>query len=272
MSQRTILKQIFEELSVLEGHQFKSRAYKNAAYTLSTMSDKVFDELESYLNFKGIGASINSKILEFKTTGRVEKLENLRQANKSYLDTELYKVRKSFVTKRIPYEEAKSIVEELIKVFTSYKDAHSDTYSEQLRCCFAGSYRRKKSYIADIDILAVNEAYEVIVNAFIEAGYEVLVQGDAKTSFKLNNAENTSIDVTKCSTAEYPFAVLHFTGSKEHNILMRKRAISMGFKLSQYGLTGSNERAKKMLENTSFTSEKDIFTFLNMPYVNPENR
>ena len=249
---------LLEELGILEGHQFKSRAYKNAARTLGNITDEDFNTCTNFMKYSGIGSSINSKILAFKETGVIEKLLNLRESNKSYLDPTLYKIRKGFITKRIPYKEATEICN---TIFHGVDKKYLRSF------VFCGSYRRKKEWIADIDVLCYGQdTYFELIQFCEKCGYELLVNGDRKTSFRIPNAENTQIDITICEANEYPFAVLHFTGSKEHNIKMRREALKHGLKLNQYGLFDSNGN----LINCS--TEKDIFKALGMPYVNPENR
>jgi DNA polymerase (family 10) len=71
------------------------------------------------------------------------------------------------------------------------------------------------------------------------------------------------LDLLAVPPSKYPFALLYFTGSKEFNINMRKRALQKGMSLSEHGLKGNNQ---------SIQSEEDVFKVLDMEYLPPEKR
>lgn len=105
--------------------------------------------------------------------------------------------------------------------------------------------------------------------------YEILVSGATKSSFKINNSENTQIDLSLADKGDYAFQILHFTGSKEHNVKLRQIAKTFGLSLSQYGFKTTKATKPYIidkLKNTTFENEKDIFQFLEIPYIKPENR
>lgn len=254
----------FREISTLESNRFKSLAYLNAVKVLEEMSDDEFNDRKSFLNIRGIGMSINTKILDFKNNGILPaKLYKLREENKSYLDPQVYKIRKGFVTKRISYNEAyyliRSIESEIFKNCTIFGDLN-----------FLGSFRRRKPMIADIDLLVENESdYLEVCNLFSKLNeFEFVVGGPVKTTYVVKNSNKTTIDISWCKIEEVPFSKLHFTGSAAHNIKLRSKAKELGYTLNQYGLykIGTNEKI------SGIKTEEDIFNFLKLPYVSPENR
>lgn len=274
-SHKQDLANAFREISTLETNFYKSKAYLNAVRVIENMSDEEFMERKSFLNIPGIGMSINTKILDFKSKGELPaKLFHLREENKSYLDPSIYKVRKGFITKRIPYEEAKEFVTEIERISFRGANISSD------KIFFLGSFRRKKSLIADIDVLVLGEDnYINLVRTLKEFNYNVIVEGPQKTSFVFDNQEKTSMDITWCDKRSLPFSILHFTGSSASNIRLRAKAKSMGYSLNQYGFSiireideNSIEDRQNKLNDSVFNTEEDIFNFLNEPYVKPENR
>ena len=88
------------EMSTLSADQFKSRAYNNAARIISEMEENEYNERKSFLDIKGIGTSINSKILEFRQSEQMPCLDKLREEQKTFLDNTIYKVRKNTMMKR----------------------------------------------------------------------------------------------------------------------------------------------------------------------------
>lgn len=263
---KQILIDAFREISTLESNRFKSLAYLRACNTLQNMSDDEFESRKTFLNIPGIGMSLNTKILDFKKDGSLPaKLFKLREENKSYLDPQLYKIRKGFVSKRIPYSQAAELVDNV----TSYIENNTDiTCADSVK--FLGSFRRHKALIADLDILVIGEDNYVKIIKALEGvdKLSIVVKGCNKTTFVFNTPEKTTMDVTWCSPEQEPFSILHFTGSAASNIRLRAKAVKMGYKLNQYGIYDSEGNATTYPIKT----EEDIFTFLELPYVKPENR
>lgn len=274
MYNKTVLVDSLREISTLESNRFKSLAYLNACRVLESMSDEEFNERKSFLNIPGIGQSINTKIIDFKKDGTIPaKLLKLREENKSYLDPKYYKVRKGFITKRIPYAKAEIIVNEVVNEITSKA---IEIFKDEIHVL--GSFRRHKSLIADLDILLESEdAYRAAIGALKwlvnEGKLSIVVEGPMKTTFVFNNIEKTTIDVSWCNKTELPYSILHFTGSTASNIRLRSVAQCLGYKLNQYGLFDSN--GKRVVGDNivpEIKTEKDIFAILGLKYVEPENR
>jgi DNA polymerase/3'-5' exonuclease PolX len=239
-------------LSKLEDNKFKSRAYSNAVTTLSNVPELDLLEFTSFTYLPGIGKGISDKIIEFRNTGKISKLDVLMAEHSDRLSNLEYKVRKGYISKRIPWIEANKIAKDLGLVET-----------DDLK--LVGSYRRKSNLIADLDLLALTEdAYSKTIDKLASnPNLEVLVSGSEKTSFKYNNPENTQIDINNGSHGNRWTQLLHHTGSKDSNIRLRSIAKRLGYTLNQYGLFGYPGEIH---------SEEDIFKALNTPYVPPENR
>lgn len=136
-----------------------------------------------------------------------------------------------------------------------------------LECELGGSLRRCKEIVHDIDLVASAQkgAEARIMKKFCGlAGVEsVIGQGDTKSSVRLENG--IQVDLRIVEAKQYPYALLHFTGSKEHNTLLRGIAKDKGLKLNEYGLF----KGEKLLP---CKSEAEIYKALGLEYIPPELR
>ena len=133
----------------------------------------------------------------------------------------------------------------------------------------AGSLRRSKEIIKDIDILASSqeENIEKIMDCFVSLTgiSEVVGRGHTKTSIRLRGG--IAVDLRLVLPEQYPYALHHFTGSREHNTKMRHIAKSLGLKMNEYGLFREEDGAMLLCAD-----EEDIFKALGMTYIPPELR
>ena len=145
-------------------------------------------------------------------------------------------------------------------------------HPDVVRCSTAGSLRRFKEVIGDIDLLASSKKpVEVIEHFVAQPGIiKVIVKGDTKASVILEGG--IQCDLRVVSDQEFPFALAYFTGSKEHNIVMRQRAIARGLRLNEYGLFKSKEETRDPKLLVACQDEAEIFSTLDLPYVPPEIR
>lgn len=114
----------------------------------------------------------------------------------------------------------------------------------------AGSLRRWRETIKDVDFVCATDKPEDVMDYFVglDGVESVIGKGKTKASVRLENGMNA--DLRCVSPAQYPFALMHFTGSKEHNVRMRQRAIEQDLKLNEYGLfpEGTEESLKAKSE------------------------
>jgi len=146
---------------------------------------------------------------------------------------------------------------------------------EVKRCEVAGSLRRKKEIIGDIDIVVSAEERhrEKIFDVFVSDPevQSIIARGETKSSVLLKAGINC--DVRIVNDAEYPFALNYFTGSKEHNVEMRSRARAYGLSLNEYGFTRVEGAAgKKVRSIPRCKDESEIYASLDLAYVPPELR
>jgi DNA polymerase (family 10) len=135
------------------------------------------------------------------------------------------------------------------------------------RLSIAGSLRRKKETIGDIDILASSESPDEVMEYFVKYPevQRVLLKGSTKTSVILK--DNLQVDLRVVKDESFGAALQYFTGSKEHNVKMRSIAIKKGFKLNEYGLFDKVSERYIVGKN-----EDEIYTKLGLEYIEPEMR
>lgn len=135
---------------------------------------------------------------------------------------------------------------------------------------FAGSLRRGKETIGDVDLLAAADpaAAAGIFDAFVaqDGVSEVLLRGDTKCSVRIEAGSSPlQVDLRVVAPDSFGAALMYFTGSKEHNVKLRERAIAQGMSLNEYALTRDGERV-------AGTTEEDVFEALGLAWVPPELR
>ncbi|MSR17882.1 MAG: DNA polymerase/3'-5' exonuclease PolX [Phycisphaerales bacterium] len=153
--------------------------------------------------------------------------------------------------------------------------SHLRRSSTELRIEYAGSLRRGRETIGDVDLLACTNSPTAIADSFCTMpGVErVLARGDNRCSVRLNNG--LQIDLRTLPDSCFGAALLYFTGSKEHNIKLRERALAMGMRLNEYGLfKDDGERAPQDRGEipVAALTEVDIYRALGLPFIQPELR
>ena len=131
----------------------------------------------------------------------------------------------------------------------------------------AGSFRRKKETIGDLDVLVETDSPEVVVQNFtkIDEVKEVMLAGDYKASVKF--AKNFQVDLRVVPSKSWGAALLYFTGSKAHNIELRTRALRKKCHLNEYGLFKEDNETM-----VAGASEEQVYSALDMDYIEPELR
>jgi DNA polymerase (family 10) len=132
----------------------------------------------------------------------------------------------------------------------------------------AGSYRRKKETVGDVDLLAVGQEGKQIGQLFVD--YEdverILNQGETKSSVVLKSG--LQVDLRVVAEKSFGAALQYFTGSRNHNIALRQIAMDQGYKLNEYGLFKKGKQEKF----TAGESEEEIYKKLGLDWMPPELR
>ena len=160
---------------------------------------------------------------------------------------------------RILYSTAESIVDEILTYLGGIEGLEHATA--------AGSYRRRKETVGDIDILATAARPEEIVAAFVKMPLveEVLAKGPTKASVIMN--DTIQVDLRIVEHRSYGTVLQYFTGSKEHNVSMRQLALDRGYSLSEYSLTRLANG-----QDLFFDQEEEVYQALGLQYIPPELR
>jgi DNA polymerase/3'-5' exonuclease PolX len=306
----TIVK-IFAELSEYErinGESYKSTAYKKILPSIKKVKDDTALTDEYLLSIRGLGTKLLEKIHNIQTSGTCpmyEKIKDIKDPREDFMKIHGVGAKKAKdlveqgfqsiqdlrdcetitnvlndkqqiglkyydeLQKRIPFEEIKTH-EKVLKQQLKHVDPEADI-------TIAGSYRRRKETSGDIDVLLKStnpKVFDGLIDRLCKLGYlvEYLAHGRKKYNgiCKLGRKGiSRRIDIMYTKPDEYPFAVFYFTGSDDFNKKIRKEIVDRGMSINEYSLKDANTKEKV---DYKFVSEKDIFDYLNMEYVEPWDR
>mgnify|MGYP001574218431 FL=1 len=132
----------------------------------------------------------------------------------------------------------------------------------------AGSLRRWKETIGDVDILCASKKPEEVMEYFVQMKEvrQMLARGETKSSVIFDDGMQCDLRVVKPES--FGAALLYFTGSKEHNVALRELALKKGFTINEYGLYPLTNKKKAAASRT----EKEIYAKLGLEYIPPELR
>lgn len=194
--------------------------------------------------------------------GKVAELQGFGEKTQSKI-LEGIQFRRNYASRHL-LSDALAAAEPLLESLRSQPDV--------IRCSTAGSVRRFKEVIGDIDFLVSSKKPSSVIDFFTRQPgvLSVIAKGDTKASVVLQGGIQADLRVV--SDREFPFALAYFTGSKEHNIVMRQRAIQRGLRLNEYGLFRSHEETRDPELLVPCATEEDIFKHLDLACIPPELR
>ncbi|MHC4447981.1 MAG: DNA polymerase/3'-5' exonuclease PolX [Planctomycetota bacterium] len=166
-------------------------------------------------------------------------------------------------TERATIGKALPIAEEIIERLRAIEGTE--------RVAYAGSLRRGSETIGDIDILATTTNPDAISQAFrtMDDVQKVLAAGTTKSSVRLRSG--LQVDLRVIEPGSFGAALMYFTGSKQHNITLRERAIRKKLRLNEYGLFPSDDSSPQGAA-VAAAAEEEIYTALDLPWIPPELR
>ncbi|MFG2914949.1 DNA polymerase/3'-5' exonuclease PolX [Kitasatospora sp. NPDC048298] len=135
------------------------------------------------------------------------------------------------------------------------------------RCAYAGSLRRMRETVGDIDVLATAEDSAPLMAALTELPYVAEVIGSGSTKTSVRTTQGVQVDLRVVPEEDWGAALVYFTGSKAHNIKLRTMAVRAGLKLSEYGLFEVDGGAKVVSE-----TEDEVYAALGLPWIPPPLR
>jgi DNA polymerase (family 10) len=155
---------------------------------------------------------------------------------------------------------------------TDYLDEHAAVE----RCALGGSIRRWRPTVGDVDVLAASAEPEMVVDLFTDwpRGTSVIEAGTGKASIRV---EDVRVDLRVVDPAEFGAALQYFTGSKDHNVAVRNRAIDRDLKVNEYGVFDVSDVAdpdadQRAGERIAGETEEGVYEALDMNWVPPELR
>lgn len=189
--------------------------------------------------------------------GMVARVEGFGEKTQKTVLEEIARRRDRDGPARIKLREAQELIDPLLD--------HLGAVSGVSRVAAAGSYRRKKETCGDLDLIASCSEPRPVMDAFVgfEDVEEVVSRGDTRSTVRLRGG--VQVDLRVVGEESFGAALYYFTGSKEHNLAVRRRAVARGWKLNEYGLFDGERRI-------GGTSEEDIFEKLDLAFIVPELR
>jgi len=222
-----------------------------------------------FLKIQGLGPKSIALILEHYRISTMDELERLAKEEKLRVLPRMGAKLEEKVLRSIAQYRMRSG-----RYLLSYAETVADELAGVLRgpgvdsITPAGSLRRGRETVGDLDLLVTGPDATPALDRFIAHPKveEVLGRGENKASAKVGR-EGLQVDVRALPPASFGAALQYFTGSKDHNVSLRTRAVKMGLKLSEYGLFRSENDARVAGE-----SEAGIYEALGLPWIPPELR
>jgi len=244
---------------------------------LESLRERIPEGVIKWLDISGLGPKNIAKIhqeLGFSTVdelkeacedGRVAELDGLGEKSAQKIIESIEWMQK--FDDRCRLDEALAIAKPMVE-FLKNKDGVQAIE-------IAGSLRRANETIGDVDILigAKEDHIAPLFDAFTEHELvvDVLSRGDTKSSIRVQDGRQVDLRIVK--PEQFPAALMYFTGSKEHNVVLRQRARERGLSLNEYGLFKLNDAGDTDFDKPiGYSSESDIYKKLDLHFIIPELR
>jgi len=272
------------DYNILLGNQYKVTAYQNAINSLKNFEKKI--TINNYTEIPIIGDKIRRKIKEILLTGELNEIKKINIVSKLFRhiikipgfgvnmgkkilgDMKITKIEdipkyyklnaaqklgfeyRNKINIKIPYKEGEKLIKKILNL----------NKGRNIVPC--GSYRRKKKFLGDIDLLLFDDGQIILPDNTI-----VINQGKKKASVicELKKNSYAHVDIRYIGMDSFVTAILYFTGSREFNIRMRIQAKKLGYKLNEYELSKNGTRIE-------LNDEKELFKILKMKYLEPYER
>jgi len=294
--------EIAELLELGDENPFRIRAYRNAARIVGGLSLDLAASLaagKELPKLPGIGEDLAGKIHELADTGTCKLLERLRKRFPAGI-TEMMRlpglgpkrVRALFDRRitslealeraarsgklaQIPgfgektaqrlAEAAAAHAKKKVRFKLAVAAQYAEPFAKHLGATVAGSYRRMKETVGDLDFLVASDRPEAVAKRFADYGEvkQVTAQGPTRASAVL--AYGLQCDLRVVPKESFGAALHYFTGSKAHNIAVRKLGIARGLKVNEYGVW----KGKKRIAGET---EASVYAAVGLPYIEPELR
>ena len=234
---------------------------------LAELEQRVPGELGELLALPGLGAKrvkalhdelgIDNRdaLTAAARRGDIRKLEGLGPKSEKKLLDELEKRRNG--EKRLRLADVEDIAEVLLDYLRGAEGVK--------QAVIAGSYRRRKETIGDLDVLVTCRRASPVMDRFVayDEVDEVVSKGNTRSTVRLRSG--LQVDLRVVAEVSYGAALHYFTGSKAHNIAVRKRGVSNKLKINEYGVFRGDNRIAGQ-------TEEEVYRQVSLPYIVPELR
>lgn len=233
------------------------------------LKKEVPESLSVLLSVPGLGPKTAKLLFERLKVKDIETLEQLAREHKLIVLPGIKEKTEENILKGIEMLKRGMERQPLGKVLLYANDIlkHLKKKAPVKKLTIAGSIRRWKDTIKDIDILATSENPKEVMDTFVHLPHvkEVLMHGPTKSSVII--FEGLQVDLRVVEEDSFGAALAYFTGSKAHNIRLREMAVKSGLKINEYGVFREKDNKK-----IGGKEEEDIYRILGLPYIPPELR
>jgi DNA polymerase (family 10) len=306
-----IFDQMADFLEIENGGFFRIRAYREAARILENLpqsvAQMVAENQDLDAEISGIGKDLAKKIVEIVTTGKAEKLEEMKQRNPPGITdlllvpgvgparvrtlrdklgvTNLEQLKEAVSEHKIRElegfgEKSEQQIAQGLTQFTGQERRLSLPEAEIIATGLAdylkhhpgvetldiaGSFRRRKETVGDLDILIISLQAPEVMDYFVAYPEVARVISKGPTRSTVILKSGLQVDLRVVPAESYGAALLYFTGNKAHNIALRDLTMSKGWKLNEYGVFDGEKQL-------AGANETDIYTLFHLPFITPELR
>jgi DNA polymerase (family 10) len=191
--------------------------------------------------------------------GRLAELPGMGEKTAANLATAIERMHLASKEQRRPIHEVMPVAESMVAMLEERDDVE--------RVAYAGSLRRFRETIGDVDLLVAAHETAGIMAAFTTHDSVHDVQGHGETKSSIVTHDGLQVDLRVVRPEAFGAAMVYFTGSKAHNIRLRQRAIARGWKLSEYTLEDAETG-----DVVAATTEEDVYGALGLAWIPPEQR
>lgn len=211
------------------------------------------------LLYKKLGIDSVKKLEKAISEHKIKDLPGMGEKTEEKIKEGIKLVKKR--EERISLQEGLRLAEKIAEPLKKLKEVK--------KLSVAGSLRRKRETIGDIDILLVSDKPAKVMEKFtsLENVKEIIAKGDTKSSILMK--EGRQVDLRVVSEKSFGAALYYFTGSKAHNIRIRELGIKKNLKINEYGVFKRSKNKEKMIAGKN---EEEIFKSVNLPFIPVELR
>jgi len=247
---------------------------------LEDLREELPVEMDALTSVEGVGPKTVGTLYETLGIRTLDDLETAAEASEIQEVTGFGATTEGNILDGIPFAREAHERELLGEALPAGEEIRNNLHRQSavVSCELAGSIRRWKATIGDVDVLAASEDAEAVVSAFTDwSGVESVIEaGDTKASVR---ADGVRVDLRVVVPDEFGAALQYFTGSRDHNVALRNRAIERDLKMNEYGVfdvsgideetAGSDQRAG---ERVAGTDEAGMYAALDLSWIPPELR